>query len=337
MTLSRLPALLLAALLGVQGRPAPAAEGITLMVGGIDKIIYLPVKLAEQLGYFRSEGVDVEVHSQFSGSQGVDELLVGSAQGAVGFYDHVIMLQAMGKSVVSLIQFAQAPGEVELASTQADRPLMTMADLKGARLGVTSLGSSTQFLSRYLVQAAGLKPSQVTYVTVGTGDAFIQAMVRGAIQAGMTTEPTASRLLEAGQARVLADLRTPEETARALDGPYPAACLYMETAWVERHKPEVQKLVNALVKALRFIQTHTASEIADQLPSSFYTCDRATYVKALTNTKPIFIPDGRMPAKGPANVLRLLNRTEKSLQGRTIDLPSTYTLEFVNAARESRP
>jgi putative photosynthetic complex assembly protein 2 len=33
--------------------PAPAAERITLMVGGIDKIIYLPVKLAEQLGYFR--------------------------------------------------------------------------------------------------------------------------------------------------------------------------------------------------------------------------------------------------------------------------------------------
>jgi NitT/TauT family transport system substrate-binding protein len=328
-----LPALLLAVLLGLRGPAAPAAEHITLMVSGIEKIIYLPVKLADQLGYFRDEGLEVELHSEYSGNQGVDELLVGAVQGVVGFYDHVVYMQSMGKSVVCLVQFAQAPGEVELASTLAPGNLRSLADLKGRTLGVTGLGSSTQFLSRYLVLGAGLKLNQVAIVPAGTGDSFIRAMNSGQIAAGMTTEPTASRLLERGQARVLADLRTPEGTARALglDGPYPAACLYMESAWVARHKPVAQKLVNALVKALRYIQAHTAGEIADQLPPAFYTCDRATYVKALATSKPIFIPDGRMPAKGPANVLRLLTRVEKSLQGRSVDLPSTYTLEFVQA------
>jgi len=168
---------------------------------------------------------------------------------------------------------------------------------------------------------------------VGTGDAFIEAMNKGTIHAGMTTEPTASRLINAGQARVLVDLRTPEDTAKALGGPYPAACLYMQTAWVNRHKPEVQKLVNALVKALRYIQSHTAAELAAHIPAQFYAGDKATYVKALARSKPIFIPDGRMPANGPAHVLRVLSRTEKAMQGKTIDLASTYTLEFVNAAR----
>jgi NitT/TauT family transport system substrate-binding protein len=200
-------------------------------------------------------------------------------------------------------------------------------------LGVTGLGSSTQFLSRYLALSAGLKLNQVTFAPVGTGDSFIAALRNGTIIAGMTTEPTASRLLDSGQARVLADLRTPEDTARAMGGPYPGSCLYMETAWVNRHRPEVQKLANALVKALRFIQSHTAADIAAQLPPAFYTCDRATYVKALARTKPIFIPDGRMPADGPPHVLKVLARTEKALQGRTVDLPSTFTLEFVNAAR----
>jgi len=325
--------MLVLALLAGAAHAAPAAERITLMVGGIDKIIYLPVKLAEQLGYFAGEGLDVRLRSQDSGSQGVDELLVGTSQGVVGFYDHVIHMQSMGKSVVSLIQFAQAPGEVELVSTRIPGPRVAMADLKGRVLGVTGLGSSTQSLSRYLALSAGLRLNQVTFVPVANGDAFIQAMNRGVIAAGMTTEPTASRLLDSGQARVLVDLRTPEDTARALGGPYPAACLYMETAWVARHKPEAQKLVNALVKALGFIQSHTAAEIAAQLPPQFYTCDRATYVKALARTKPIFIPDGRMPANGPAHVLKVLSRIEKSLQGKTIDLPSTFTLEFVNAAR----
>ena len=56
-------------------------------------------------------------------------------------------------------------------------------------------------------------------------------------------------------------------------------------------------------------------------------------MKALARSKPIFIPDGRMPANGPAHVLKVLTRTEKALQGKTIDLPSTFTLEFVNAAK----
>jgi len=327
------PTLLILALLAGIGRPMAASERITLMVGGIDKIIYLPVKLAEQLGYFTDEGLDVELRSEWSGIHGVDVLLVGTVQGVVGFYDHTIYMQSRGKAVVSVIQFAQAPGEVELVSTRMPGSVRSMADLKDRALGVTGLGSSTQFLSRYLVLSAGLKLNQVTFVPVGTGDAFIDAMNRGTIHAGMTTEPTASRLLNSGQARVLVDLRTPEDTARALGGPYPASCLYMQTAWVNRHKPEVQKLVNALVKALRYIQAHTASELAAHVPPGFYAGDKATYVKALARSKPIFIPDGRMPANGPAHVLKVLTRTEKPLQGKAIDLGSTYTLEFVNAVK----
>jgi NitT/TauT family transport system substrate-binding protein len=321
-------------LLAASSHPAPASERITLMVGGIDKIIYLPVKLAEKLGYFLDEDLDVELRSERSGVHGVDVLLVGTVQGVVGFYDHTIYMQAQGKAAMSVVQFAQAPGEVELVSTRMPETVRTMADLKDGGLGVTGLGSSTQFLSRYLVLSAGLKLNQFTFVPVGTGDTFIDAMNRGTISAGMTTEPTASRMLNSGKARVLVDLRTPEDTAKALGGgPYPASCLYMQTAWVNRHKPEVQKLVNALVKALRYIQSHTASEIAAQLPPEFYAGDKATYVKALARSKPIFIPDGRMPVNGPANVLRVLTRTEKSLQGKTIDLGSTFTLEFVSAAK----
>jgi len=311
---------------------AAAAERITLMVGGIEKIIYLPVKLAEQLGYFASEGLDLELRSEWSGVHGVDVLLVGTVQGVVGFYDHTIYMQSKGKAVQAVIQFAQAPGEVELVATGLGQ-VRSLAELKGRTLGVTGLGSSTQFLSRYLALNAGLKLNQVNFLPVGTGNTFIDAMNHGVIQAGMTTEPTASRLLNSGRARVLVDLRTPEDSQRVLGGLYPSACLYMQTSWVSRHKPEVQKLVNALVKALRFIQTHTASEIAAKMPPSFFEGDRATYVKALNRSKGIFLPDGRMPESGPANVLRVLNRTEKSLQGKTIDLASTYTLEFVNAVR----
>src|SRR5262245_11299686 len=97
---------------------ADAAEKISIMVGGLEKIIYLPAKLAEQLGYFKAEGLDVELLSEPAGVDAENELLAGAVQGVVGFYDHSIDLQAKGKYVESVVQFSQAPGEVELVSAK---------------------------------------------------------------------------------------------------------------------------------------------------------------------------------------------------------------------------
>ena len=124
-------------------------------------------------------------------------------------------------------------------------------------------------------------------------------MQQDKIQAGMTTEPTISRLLKTGQARVLVDLRTLEKTKEALGGTYPAASLYMPTDWVEKNKPTVQKLANAFVKTLRFINTHSAAEIADKMPKDFYVGDKEGYVKALADGKGMFTARRRDAAGRP--------------------------------------
>jgi NitT/TauT family transport system substrate-binding protein len=51
-----------------------------------------------------------------------------------------------------------------------------------------------------------------------------------------------------------------------LSGTYPATSLYMQTSYVNAHKDTVQKLVTAYVATLKWIQSHTATQIADQLP-----------------------------------------------------------------------
>ena len=312
----------------------PAAENkIAIMVGGNEKQIYLPVKLAERLGFFKAEGLDVQLLSEPSGVSAEDELLAGAVHAAVGFYDHTIDLQSRGKAVMSVVQFSQAPGEVQLVSAKMADQIKSPADFKGRNLGVTGLGSSTNFLTRYLAVANGVKVSEIVTIPVGSGNTFIAAMRQGKIDAGMTTEPTVSRLLKSGEAAILVDLRYPEDTVKALGGLYPAACLYMQTSWVNTHKPLVQKLANAFVKTLQYIQTHSAEEIAAQMPSDYYAGDREMYVKALVNGKGMFTPDGRMPASGPATVLKVLSTSNKNLQGKYIDLSKTYTSEFVAAVK----
>ncbi|KPH04628.1 ABC transporter substrate-binding protein (plasmid) [Rhizobium acidisoli] len=311
---------------------AQAADKISIMVGGYEKQIYLPAKLAEALGYFKDEDLDVELLNEPAGVDAENEMLSGAVQGVVGFYDHCIDLQGKGKFVESVVQFSQAPGEVELVSSKHPE-IKSPADFKGKNLGVTGLGSSTNFLTQYLAVKNGLKLGEFTSVPVGAGQTFIAAIQQDAIQAGMTTEPTISRMLKTGEAKVLIDMRTMAGTKAVLGGTYPAASLYMDADWVNAHKEEVQKLANAFVKTLHFINTHSASEIADKMPSDFYVGDKEGYVKALENGKAMFTPDGVMPEDGPKTVLAVLSEFSKNVQGKTVDLSKTYTTEFVMKAK----
>jgi NitT/TauT family transport system substrate-binding protein len=312
--------------------PALAADKVSIIVGGYEKQIYLPAKLTEGLGYFKAEGLDVELLNEASGVDAENEMLAGAVQGVVGFYDHCVDLQTKGKQVMSVVQFSQAPGEVELVSNKHPE-IKSMADLRGKSLGVTGLGSSTNFLSQYLMVKSGVPLGEFSTIPVGAGTTFIAAMQQDKIQAGMTTEPTISRMLKTGEARILVDMRTVEKTKQALGGTYPAASLYMSTDWVEKNKPTVQKLANAFVKTLKYINTHTAAEIAEKMPKDFYAGDKEGYVKALADGKAMFTPDGVMPAGGPETVLMVLSGFSKNVKGKTVDLSKTYTTEFVKNAK----
>src|ERR1035437_2417795 len=180
---------------------AMAADNVTIVVGGYEKHIYLPAKLAEGLGYFKDEGLDVELLNEAAGVDAENEMLAGAVQGVVGFYDHCVDLQTKGKYVESVVQFSQAPGEVELVSNQHPE-VKSMADLRGKSLGVTGLGSSTNFLTQYLMVKSGVPLGEFTSLPVGAGTTFIAAMQQDKRKAGMTTEPTISRLIKTGEARV---------------------------------------------------------------------------------------------------------------------------------------
>lgn len=305
---------------------------LSIMVGGMSKQIYLPNELTKQLGYFDQEGLDVTLIDEASGQSSEDSVLAGQVDAGSGSYNHTVELQAAGKNMECVVQMDIAPGEAEVISTKAASQIHSISDLKGKNLGVTELGSGTQTLTTVLLHKAGIAPDQVHFVPVGAGDTFIAALQQGRIDAGMTTEPTISRLLSTGAGKVLADLRTPPSTSAALGGPYPFICLFMKNDYVNSHKAVVQKLVNAYVKTLKWMSSHSATEIADKMPPDYYAGDKGLYVTALQNQLAIFSPDGKMPAGGPEFVLTTENQTNTSVQGKQIDLSQTYTNEFTDNA-----
>lgn len=312
---------------------AGAAEPVTIMVGGINKIIYLPAKLTEALGYFKDEGLEVELQSQPAGVDAENQLIAGAVQAVVGFYDHTIDLQSKGKELEAIAVFCKVPGEVEMVSTKAAPSFKTMADAKGKTLGVTGLGSSTDFLTRYLADRQGVASKDYTLLPVGAGNTFIAAIKQDRIQAGMTTEPTVSELLKTGDAQVLVDLRTEEGSKTSLGGLYPAASLYVQNAWADSHKAEAAKLAHAFARTMAWIHSHSAEDIAEKMPKDYYGADKALYVSALKASLPMYTLDGRMPAGGPETVLKVLASYKPLVKSKNIDLSKTYTNAFLDAAK----
>ena len=317
------------------GATADTANGVvSIMVGGLNKQIYLPFKLAEQLGYYKDEGFTVTLSDEPAGVDATANMLAGQVDGVGGFYDHTIDLAGLGQQVESVVNMLVTPGEVELCRSDLKGQINSPADFAGRNLGITDVGSSTDFLTQYLTKNAGVDPATTHRIGVQSGATLIGALQHKNVDCAMTTEPTVSQALAGGDAFVLLDMRTAEGTSKALGGEYPATSLYMKTSYVTQNPITVQKLVNAYVKTLKFIQDHTGAEIAAKMPADYYAgTGLDAYVKALDAEKGIYNPTGIMPPQGPPTNLAVLSLFNPDVQGKTIDLSKTYTDEFVKAAQ----
>ena len=317
---------------------APAAKGtgpsVSIMVGGLNKQIYLPFMLTQRLGYYQAEGLNVSLQDEGAGVDATTQMLAGKVDGVGGFYDHTIDLQGLGQSAESVVSMLVTPGEVELCRNDLKDQIKSPADWKGRTLGITDVGSSTDYLTQYLAQKNGVDPTSTHRIGVQAGATLIGAMTHKNVDCAMTTEPTVSQLLANKQAYILLDMRTAAGASAALGGEYPATSFYMSTSYVQKNPETVQKLVNAFVKTLKWIQAHSATEITDQMPADYYSgVGKDAYIQALTNEKGIYNPTGVMPPSGPQTDLNVLSSFNPDVKGKSIDLSKTFTDKFVQAAK----
>src|SRR5438105_7302546 len=152
---------------------AAAPTKLSIMVGGIDKQIYLPNKLTEALGYFKDENLDVTLIDEPSGVSSEIAVASGQVELGSGSYDHTIDLQSQGKLITSVAQLLAEPGEWVMVSKAKAGAIKSPGDWLGVNAGVTSLGSGTHTLMRAMAIKAGLQVSDVTFVQAGAGDTFI--------------------------------------------------------------------------------------------------------------------------------------------------------------------
>lgn len=310
----------------------PEKAKLTIAVGGKNLFYYLPLTIAEQLGYFKAEGLEVEIPDFAGGSKALQALVGGSADVVSGAYEHTINMQAKNQPIQSIVLQGRAPQIVLAVSTKTMPDFKSIADLKGKKIGVTAPGSSTAMMASYVLAKAGIKTSDVSFIGVGASSGAITAVKSGQVDAIVNLDPVITMLERDKLIKIISDTRTLKDTQAVYGGPMPAACLYAHNKFVQENPVTCQALANAMVHALRWLQKAGPSEIVKTVPDSYLLGDRSLYLAAWEHVREAISSDGLMPDAGPATALRVLQTFEDSLKGKTIDLSKTYTNAFAKKA-----
>jgi len=310
----------------------PEKKKVAIAVGGKNLFYYLPLTIAEQLGYFKAEGLDVEISDFSGGSRALQALIGGSADVVSGAFEHTINMQAKGQFIRAFVLQGRAPQIVLGINPKTMPAYKSVADLKGKKIGVTAPGSSTNMMTNFVLAKAGLKPSDVSFVGVGAAGGAVSAFRSGQIDAMANLDPVISTLERSGEFKVVSDTRKPKEAEAVFGGPMPAACLYTRQEYIDKNPGTVQALANAMVHALKWLQTAGPSDIVKVVPESYLLGDRALYLDAWLKVREAMSPDGIVPEKGPATALNMLKQFDKELEGKAIDLNKIYTNDFAKKA-----
>jgi NitT/TauT family transport system substrate-binding protein len=322
------------ALPSVGAQPRLEKTKVSIAVGGKAAFYFLPLTIAEQLGYFKAEGLDVEITDFVGGARALQAVVSGSADVVSGAYEHTINLQSKGQKFQAFVLQGRAPAIAMGISPKTMPQYKSVADLKGKKIGISGPGSSTNMMANLILSRAGLKPGDVSFIGVGTATSALMAIRAGQIDAICNVDPTMTILEQKGEIRLIADTRTLKGTVDVFGGAMPAGCLYASVDFVRKNPNTTQALTNAIVHSLKWLQTAGPSDIIKTVPEAYLLGDRALYLAAFNKVREAISVDGLIPEEGPRTALKVLASFDASIKPDKIDLSKTYTNEFARKSKE---
>lgn len=305
---------------------------ITIAVGGKGLFYYLPLTIAERNGYFKDEGLEVEIPDFAGGAKALQAMMGGSVDVVCGGFDHVVLMRAKGQKLRAFaLQVATPALSLGVASKHAGR-YRSPKDLKGMKIGVSAPGSSTHIFVNHLLASAGLSPDDVSIIGVGTGPGAAAAMQAGHLDAISNIEPTITRLEESGTIKVMVETLSVKGATAVFGSPLPAGSLYTREEFVKANPRTVQSLANAMVRTLKWLQKASPDEVAAAVPPEYLMGDRKLYLAGLRKMRESYSKDGLYSPAAVAAQLKVLAAFENAVGEANLTPAEMYTNEFVNQA-----
>ncbi|MCS7101487.1 MAG: ABC transporter substrate-binding protein [Burkholderiaceae bacterium] len=269
---------------------------VVLATAGPGNLSHLPVELVKKIGADRAEGMELVVRYFGGGPLAYKDMMERNSDFAVAGAPALAALAAPGEPVVSIAAVNRVPTFVLMVRSDLRASVRTAADLRGRVVGVNSstvaVKSTSQQLAEFVLRRAGVEPQrEVNFVPAGQTLAEQRAALEsGAIDALMGDEPFASALRSEGRVFFLHDFHDPAVTRSSLGGLFLNAQLATRRDVLEREPEKAQRMVRALRRALQFLASHSAEEIAARMHPDD-TRARQALATTLARHKGIYSPD----------------------------------------------
>jgi NitT/TauT family transport system substrate-binding protein len=318
----------------LQAQPKLERTRLVVAVDGKASLGFLPLTISEQLGYFKAEGLDVEINDMGAGDRATQAIVNGAADVSASAFAKTIELQAKNQWFQAFVVQARTPQIAFGVSTRNMPHYKTVADLKGKSIGVAALGSASYLTARWVLARVDLKPRDVNFVELGSTASALAALRSGQVDAISHTDPVMSMLEQKGEVKIISDARTLKGTIDVFGGPMPSACLFSAGEFIQKNPNTCQALTNAIVHGLKWLQTAGPTDIIKTVPESYLLGDRALYLASFNQLRESISLDGLMPENGPRTALRTLASFNSAVKTDKIDLSKTYTNVFARRAKE---
>ena len=242
----RLTFLLIPILLAMAALPAAAQTPVRInwtAVTGAQSGMFM----AHQEGLFKKHGLDVELIHIASSSRGIQAILAGEI--AFSFMDGSNATQANLKGA-NLVLVAGATNR-QVFSLMAKSEFKRIADLKGKKIGITRVGSSTHTSALYALGSAGLKTADYQLLPLLEVPNIFTALAAGQIDAGIMSPPTNARAKKAGFVELM---------NIAKEGPeFVSVAVGTSRAYIKANEDIVRRVVRAYAEGVQVFKTNKAA------------------------------------------------------------------------------
>ena len=315
--------------------PKPEKKSLIIATPNRYALPYLPLTVAEQLGYFALMGLELTISEQQSMARAQQAVLSGGADVVCGWVEHLLAQQGRGQNLHSFVLMCRAP-QVALGISSKSAHGTGVAQLKNRKVGVLALGSPTHTVAHALLSRAGLKASEMSFVSVGSAASATAALRAGQIDALAHMDPLMTQLEQRGEIKLLADTRQPQAALQALGTELPSSCLFALPDFLQRMPGTAQAACDAMVMALRWLQQASLLDIMKLLPDAAMGDDRQAFIGSLERMREAFSIDGYMPIRAPEQVLQAMRAADPSLRDQPIEPSRCYTNALVQRSARWR-
>jgi len=296
-----------------------------------EPVAFLPVRVAETLGYYQAEGVAVELSEVAGGSKALEALVGGSVDVAAASMSDVMLVAAEGRDVRGFFVMYTRPSTVLAIAPARSTTIRTVRDLKGRTVGVSAPGSwSHQFLN-FLLVTNGLSPQDVSTVSVGMSASSVAALEHGTVDAAVLLASASAAFADRhADNTFMVDTRTPGGVRQVFGAEtFPSLGLVAEESWLRGNTDTVHRLVRAVKRGMDWVRDHPPEQVRGMIPVAARMSDIADF-QSVQGIQQGLSTDGRMPPGAPELILKFVAISNPTVLATRIEAAKVYTNDFAS-------